>query len=370
MRQVVILFILFSYPFGALHAQKGFKKSLSFDYGRGLTLKHTPKLNFDQSGGSQDLRLDLAFQTNGQTPWHKFYRKPRIGLGMMYLDYGNPDVLGQSYAIYGFIDQAYLRTSKFSIWGRFDHGLSWQTKIFHPTENPINNAIGSRLNLHASLGLRIEYLLNPSLSIRLGGYFVHQSNSRITVPNLGLNTVKALGGLSYHFQGDEKNVVDIDHSDFDLPKWQFVPKVGLGIKEDFAFNGPKYPIYILSFQMARNVKRKRRYLFGLESTWDLSNQAFKRDQEFNGPDVAFQTFLPSISIGHEYLFGRIGLLTQANIYLRNTFSRKNFWTSRLGSNIYLKSNFIDPDHNLFVGVYIRTHVFVADFLEFGMGYQF
>lgn len=375
MKQVVAIGVLLLILIRHGQAQHTFLKSLSFDYGRGQTLKHSSKIFFDIPNGSYDLRMDMAFQTRGNQVWHQLYRYPRIGLGTMFLDYGNPDVLGRTFAIYGFIDQAYLRKGKLSLWGRFDHGVAIHSKIYHPVHNPQNGAISSRFNLHASLGLRAEFQLSHTIQLRLGGYFSHQSNSRVTVPNLGLNTLKWLAGLSYTFdkpkQKQTSAISQFRPSEFDLPKWNFIPRIGLGLKEEIAFNGPKYPVYSISLQVSRNVKKKRRYLMGVESGWDMATRAFKVDQEIQSNEAKFHVFNPSVSIGHEYLFGRIGLLTEVNIYLRQTFIRKNKWASRLGTNFYLQSPFVKPSKDkLFIGFYIRSHVVVADYLEFGLGYQF
>lgn len=329
---------------------------------------------FELPEASYDLRMDLGFQCDGEKLWHSLYHFPRMGIGTMFLDYGNAAVLGRTFAFYGFIDQPYIRWKNFSFWGRFDHGIAIHSKTYDPVHNPLNSAISSTLNIHASLGLRMEYQFVQRLSLRLGAYFVHQSNSRITVPNLGLNTTKVLGGLSYTFPPEKKpsnKITQEKIAAFSLPKWQFISKIGLGLKEEITYHGPKYPVYVVGIQVARNVKQKRRYLMGVEAAWDMSKEAFKKDQEITDPLYKFQTFRPALSLGHEYLFGRIGLLTQANIYLRNTFARSSFWNARLGSRIYLNSPFKKPHKtNAFLGIYIKSHVFVADNLEFAVGMQF
>ncbi len=320
---------------------------------------------------ARDYRLEFFYGTRGKKSWQRLYNLPRIGVGLKYLDYGNLDVLGRVFAIYGFIDQKYLQKDPFTLFGRFGHGLSVHSRIFDDQLNPLNNAIGSHLNLHASLGLRMEYLITPQLALRLGAHFAHQSNARISVPNLGLNTLKFSIGMTWHLKREESQPISEPDSSLCLAKWQFIPKLSLGLKEEKVSKGPKYPVYIIGFQIARSIRQKRRILLGLESQWDMAASAFRRNQDIDEEDQGLLIYNPSLSLGHEYLMGRIGLLTQANLYLRKTWERPDFFAAKIGTNLYLFSNYDrENKQNLFFGIYIKTHLAVADFMEFALGYQF
>jgi hypothetical protein len=44
--------------------------------------------------------------------------------------------------------------------------------------------------------------------------------------------------------------------------------------------------------------------------------------------------------------------------------------ARLGFQYYAKDAFLSPKNNWFAGIYIKTNLGQADFLESGIGYQF
>ena len=343
---------------------------VSLDYGQGQTLRHRPSMVFDLPNPARDYRLEISQVVDGSEAWHKPYHFPIVGAGILLLDYGNPDVLGRTFSTYFFVDHNYLSVGRLSLFGRFEKGIAFHSKAFDPETNPLNNAIGSNINLHASLGLGLRIRVYRRAILRIGGYFSHQSNSRFSFPNLGLNTVKVLVGANIFSFGERSITRRQAPKDFDFPTWHKMVSFGLGIKEEKRVEGPRYPVYMLRFQMARNIKNKRRIIGGIEAKWDLAKAAFARNQGIDDPMVEFQSFDPSISLGHEYLMGHVGLLTQANLRLKEPFQGNNYWSVKVGSNVYVHSNYRHPKSNLFVGIYINANKAVADFLEFAVGYQF
>ena len=49
---------------------------------------------------------------------------------------------------------------------------------------------------------------------------------------------------------------------------------------------------------------------------------------------------------------------------------REFFSSRVGANLYLKNTNKLPKHNLFVGAHINANMGKADFTEFTLGYSF
>ena len=77
---------------------------LGAEYLHGTIFKHNKHLENLVKGPVNGAELMVEFQTMGEKPWHQYYNFPVIGLGAAYLDLSNPDMLGQSFALYPYIN--------------------------------------------------------------------------------------------------------------------------------------------------------------------------------------------------------------------------------------------------------------------------
>jgi hypothetical protein len=68
-------------------------------------------------------------------------------------------------------------------------------------------------------------------------------------------------------------------------------------------------------------------------------------------------------VSHELLLGKFNFYQQLGIYLYSPFARKDKVYERFGLNFYVNKNF-------FIGINIKTHRHVADFLDFRTGVSF
>ncbi|MBK7854847.1 MAG: hypothetical protein IPJ79_08010 [Bacteroidetes bacterium] len=110
----------------------------------------------------------------------------------------------------------------------------------------------------------------------------------------------------------------------------------------------------------------------------LSQQFYEEEKFTNSTAFLFIT-------GHEFLLGHFSLFTNGGVYIHNPFyselnRRENFtyvksklkplFTARIGIQYYLKDAVFTPKNQLYAGVYIKTNLGQADFLETGIGYTF
>ena len=83
--------------------------------------------------------------------------------------------------------------------------------------------------------------------------------------------------------------------------------------------------------------------------------------------------------------GHFSLVSQGGVYLYNPFYRdklesdnetsfkqklKTVFIARLGYQYYLFDATVKHRHNLYVGIYVKTNLGQADFLDTGIGYTF
>jgi hypothetical protein len=117
--------------------------SVQLNYIPGKLFKHSDKMLFEPHGLSQFLELNIQYHTQGYKEWERYYKKPRLGLGLRYLSFGKPfDVLGSGYSATPFIDFLLLHKNAASLRFKISCGLAYLEKTYHLKNNSANTAIG------------------------------------------------------------------------------------------------------------------------------------------------------------------------------------------------------------------------------------
>lgn len=341
---------------------------LAFDYQQGNTLRHRSTMVFALPDPARAYSLDIGRETNGSRAWHRYFGYPRVGVSAWMQDFGNREVLGRSWSIHPFLDFNLLYWESLRLRARLAYGFTWVDRIHHPDTNAINNAIGSNLNNITSLGLLGEWTLFQRLILRGGLTLTHNSNGRLRVPNLGLNTAKWRVGLGYMLRPAER-LSTARTSEPELPRRVVgVFRTALAFKEDKTAFGPQYPVYIVSAGIAKWLGPKSRLVGGYEYFYDQGVEAFNRNQEI--PEGLFKPNRHLIYAGHEFLIGHFGMMTQFFAYMDPPFQSRDPWGVKLGPHYYFWHPVRHPDRNLFVGAYLKAHKAIADYAELMVGFTF
>ena len=151
--------------------------------------------------------FSVEFQTMGEKPWQQFNGFPVIGLGAVWLNLGNPQILGNAFALYPYISYSLLRTKCFKLNLKAGMGASYLTKTFQNTNtnsfgeiipfDSTNTAFGSSLNVYFSGGGSLEIPISKGFSLTAEYTWNHMSNGSAVVPNSGLNLLNGFVGLKY-----------------------------------------------------------------------------------------------------------------------------------------------------------------------------
>jgi hypothetical protein len=340
---------------------------ISADAFQGNTLRHRETMVFALPNPARALSFEVGRQTSGTRDWHQWYGYPRLGWTMWVLDYGNTPVLGKSYSLHPFLDFFLIRKKRFNLVARLAFGLTWIDNIYHRVENRENNAIGSHLNNHTSLGMMGELALSEKWQLRFGGSLNHNSNAKLQVPNLGLNTTTLRVGATYRLTPTP----DFVKREYDFqPFWRFHARLGLAMTEDKIAEGPKYPIWMGVLFASRTFSPKNRLFFGYEYTFDRSVQEFLRNHGTREPNPSLRFERHAILLGHEFLIGQVGMMTQGFMYLNPPFEGKNFWGLKLGPKYDLFHPLRKSRFNVFAGIYLKTHYAIATHVETSLGVSF
>lgn len=343
------------------------------EYFGGKTFLHSPDMRFTIPDRPWGIAIESMFQTQGGYYWHEMYGYPRIGLQAVFKSFGNDDTLGHAIGLVPQIDLPLLRSKIGDLWFRFGFGADIITKPYDRISNFENNAIGTHLNNMTHLGFIWESPLAKHWRLRLGGTFTHTSNGAVIMPNLGLNTADWRVGLVY--QKDPK----AEKQQFAYKQLAHSPKIiwnlrfGLGAEQFKAPDGPTYPVYIVSAFASYYVSRGSKLNLGLEWNYYPANRAFNVNIDAP-PESIIPQFKPSrvsMNFGHELMFGQVGFLVSLFMYIDHPFEGDGWFGNKLGPVIYLHKPYEQGRRrNMFIAGFMKSHGFVADYVELSAGICF
>lgn len=352
MRSLLFL-ILFGTSIHGLAQKSGYGKYLDVNYGCGFFLPHKSDVAHLQGGLAMKGELSLTFRTNGSKFHHNAYKLPYFGWAAGFSDSGNPKLIGYQGYVMTFGGLPVYFSKKNPLIFKVGIGLGYVQHIYNKYSNPIQNAIGSHVNVNLAIRLEKTLMLPGIKFINLGAGITHYSNASFQTPNLGLNYFHVYIGKRFQFRepdyiSDTATVIAI------LP---YRPKridfmLNFGLKENFAALGKKYPIINSSIHYIKQFNVKRSWSNGLDVYW---NQALAVAEG--------KTWQIGISTMYQANFNHLKIGLGLGYYLLNKPRVSG------ASGLYHKvmvQYFLNSKYSLLVN--LRTHWAVADFFTLGFGY--
>ena len=379
------------------------------EYLHGTILKHNKHLENLVKGPVNGAKLGVEFQTMGEKPWHQYYNFPVIGLGGTYLDLSNPDMLGQAFALYPYINIPIVRTNYFILNVKPGAGMSYVTKSFKNAAvylgeegdrnnidlNRSNGAIGSHLNVYFSAGVNIEIPVAAGFSLTAEYNWNHISNGSIVQPNSGINMLNASVGLKYFpnyssYQAPEKQEVE------DLPrKFSFEATLAGGVRELYYKDAKTYPIASLTLGVYRPLSNIYRMGLGLDAFYDGVYGYVNAPRK---PNLYVRTYIDSdkfknkiragVSWHNELIMGRLIAGLHLGLYLYDPIKNLEPYTEAEKGTVrkpLIYGYDIDKEdgwlytrvvgryaitNHFFASIALKTHLQKAEFIEWGLGFRF
>ncbi len=331
---------------------------------RGNTLPHTEDMYPLVNGHPQGFMVTVVNRTDGSKEWHQPYNYPDYGGYFLYQDFKSQP-LGQNYslgALYNFY--FWKRHLQFKL----GQGIAYTTNPYDKEDNSKNKAFGSRLMGNTNIGLAYDnQSLFKNIGFHAGILFTHYSNGRIKSPNSSVNTYLLNLGFNYNLSEDFKRQQDttLVKKLYKEPiRYNFVLRAG--INENPIINSGQFPFYHISFYADKRINRKSTLQLGTELFLTKSIQEYIKyysvayPEENISPNTDYKRV--GIFVGHELMIKRISLETQIGFYVYEPFKKDIPVYDRVGIKYYFTNN-------LFGGFTIKTHFFLAEALEFGIGYR-
>lgn len=340
----------------AQEKQNNFGVGATYHYG--FISPHNVLVNEIIQGHTQMVQLDFYRQTNGEKLWEQYYNYPKIGVSTIFINSGNPESLGKIYGLFPFIDFP-LNQWKVTWDLKFGVGIGYIEKPFDRKENYKNLVIGSHINALIYIDTHWDLPITEKLHTSLGVALTHFSNGSLKRPNLGINIFSLNYGVSYNFGTTENRISRSDENR--EKKWNHLAVVNAGVKEIDDIGGNKYMVYNTSYNLLRTFTNKSSVGVGTDFFYNTSLEPLivRLQNENLGKFANFRMGLSGI---YALDMGNLSLVFQTGFYgYTNYKSNGNIYT-----RIVTRYRFTDK---LFFNLGLKTHFFVADFIEYGIGYQ-
>lgn len=354
-----VLFLLLSV---FVFAQQDDTNAVEVNFMRGNVIPHSPELYQLITGHPEGVMISLSKQTHGKEAWQSLYNFPDYGVYFLYEDFKN-DILGKNYAVGAHYNFYFLNRN---LMFKIAQGLGMTTHPYDKVTNSKNRAFGSKFmgNTDFFLNYRKENLLG-GFGLEAGLFFTHFSNGRIKSPNSGINTYGINLGVNYKLDTSPRIIQDsvTPIVKFTEPiRYNFVFRSG--INESLTIGSGQKPFYHIGFYADKRISRKSALQIGtdvfltqsLKEYIKYKSEAFP--EEHIDPNTDYKRV--GIFIGHELFINRISLEAQIGYYVYRPFKNDIPVYDRLGMKYYLTKN-------IFTGLSVKTHGFLAEAMEFAVG---
>ena len=366
----LLLLIICSTLSAQLRYEQQFLK-YKLQYVHGFIIPHSDRVEPLIQNNLNGVEFAVEFPKYGSKPWYSFYAFPTVGLGVMYLDLGNPEFLGSAITFYPYINIPIFQRPMFSFNLKMGAGLSYLTKKYEAdlpqTYDENNFAIGSHLNGFLCGGLNTEILFSRSqsrrnfisrFSLTADAALQHISNGSIQKPNAGLNMFNAAVGLKYT---PYVTVAPMKSANARHPrKWSLESVLGFGANQQNEFDEKRYLNASLSVGGYRPLGNV--YRFGLNMDM-FYNSAFHSGRTlpeyYAGIDGKFRL---GFSLANELMFGNFATGLHVGGYALNPLEHDGYVYCKLVAKYRIYDHF-------FINFALKTHWEVAESVEIGVGYS-
>jgi len=345
-----------------VNAQQGDSYAVEASFLRGNAMAHREDVRHLVNGHPEGLLLSFVMRTHGEKEWERVYNYPDYGGYFLYQDFRSAP-LGVCYAVGGFYNFYFLKRR---LQLKLAQGIAMTTNPYDKVDNSKNKAFGTRFLDNTNVGLGyVHRNLIGNVGLQAGLLFTHYSNGRVKSPNSGINTYLLHLGLMYDFDNERKVVDDtvmVGKSFVEPLRYNFVFRSG--VNESTLIRSGQRSFYHLGFYVDKRLNRKSALQLGTDLFLTNSFKDYIKyysvayPEEHLDPNTDYKRV--GVFVGHELFINRISLEAQVGYYVYRPFKKDISVYDRIGIKYYISDR-------VFSSFTIKTHMFLAEALEFGIG---
>ena len=337
----------------------------------GKVYKHEAKFTLPIPALTTGLDIDFQLKTYGKKEWQQRRKYPTIGIGFSYINYGIDSIYGKCFGIYPNMIVPLISGNKLEWTLRLGDGIGYVTKTYRRTApvDTINVAIGSHINDFAMIMTDLRYHINEHWDIQAGANIIHISDASFHKPNLGINMIGAHIGVRYspvtskptHIVRELKPLKN---------RWLAEVRGSMAYVSSYTHGGPLYPVYIASGCVSRRWLSKNKFFGGIDYSYHENIYAYLRNNNLEPGHEAQNSYKSAFFAGNEFLIGRVGIVLQAGVYIKQAYIKLDPVYEKIGGNYYFVQKEHGPIKEFFLCVSVKTDITVAEFGDVGLGIGF
>ena len=354
----------------------GFSNIVDAKYHHGRFLKNSGSLNDIMDNPYDAIDIRVGFQANGKyQKYDQLYNFPVYGVGFYHV-YFKGGELGNPQALYMFMRAPIIRGKRFSWNWELAAGLSYGFYKYDPTVNPNQQVIGSDHNVYFNAATGVSYSLSDRFDITLDFDLTHFSNGSTRTPNIGVNLAGLALGARYSFNPVRNYTKKVDSAYQPPIKPVFIRREmekyprhteliffgSLGGKTTTTqiYDGPTYFVSSFSLDYAWASHHIGKVGIGFDGFYESALRDYPTKIE--NPSFSDLSYY-GWHISHYLRVYRLSLVTQVGFYVSDHVRHKGDVYLQVGGSYHITEN-------LFVRAALKTrNGAVADFIEWGLGYQ-
>jgi hypothetical protein len=305
------------------------------------------------------LEIDVTKQTKGNKPWQQEYKYPQVGYSLYYFAFDPNKSVGNILAVLAHAGKNFYKTKRSNLQWRLGFGTAYVEKRFDSEGNFGNNVISQHINFVLNGQLNFNYQLTQKVNFNLGVGLTHVSNGALKRPNFGINLPTLHAGIGINIaKGDSEYRKDSVIA-FKRKTYFYITPF-MGLKEVYPVNGPRYFLGGINAYVERRMNRKSGLNVGVDFSYDQSKKSEIINDSLNLKNVFINRAQAAIIAGHELYINRLSLITQMGVYLRDPTHLDKPFYQKVGFKYYVTEK-------VYVGMIMKIHLGIADWIEWGGG---
>ncbi len=326
----------------------------------GFLITHYPHMKPLARGPVRSFELGVALQTTGKESWHNLHNFPLIHFNYTFFDFSNREQIGFVHSILPTMSLQTTRHKHFYHSITLGVGLGYFERPHDRITNNKNAAIGSHFNGFVRLGSDLGFRINSRLNVTASLNFNHWSNGSMKVPNLGMNVPSVSLRADYFLKDRAIQIRDKSEKiNFDK-KINWIATAALGIKQVEPLGSGNFTITTLQFDGLKAISSKNSLGFGIDFFFNegIRQMMINTNQMFS----TLNYFRSGIHIAHQFRVGNFATLFNVGAYYFKLDNLDKFLYNRIGFRYFF-------DENIHFNLSLKSHYFVADHFEFGVGFK-
>ena len=321
----------------------------------GLIIPHSEELKPVSESNPWGISVDLSRMKLTDNAWNNCNCYSKVGFTFSYVNFGNPEELGNSYSLKFFLEPLITYKSRLYTTLRLGIGATYLNQVFDEEDNPRNTFYSSPISFPIFMTLSANYKINSTWHLNLAANYNHISNGGISQPNKGINYPTLSLGIDYLLFPEPFPVRTKTKEKNNYP-WR--PYVGVFATTRSVDESDRRRLTIgLNGGIIKKLSRIYGVNVGVEMSYDGSHD------EKNDLGGDYRTYIYSIMAGNNLHFGRYQFSQQFGLYLASPDPNDRVLFQRYALDYHVTQN-------MRAGFSLKAHGHVAQNIDLRFGYVF